>query len=120
MITLQERETIAQRALRLLTGGVRADDYLPMTDEIRMAAARQLAFAKDWIQANVAPELLLAKQREELLIHYHGGDHIAYFEDANGIIVVAVGLYEISEVLRDIPAEDRRTLILTRPLTDSE
>ena len=120
MITLEERETITQRALRILFGDVRSEDYLPMTDEIISAADRQIAFAREMIQGSIAPDLLLAKRREELLIHYHGGDHIGYCEDSNGIIIVAVGLNEISAVPRDIPAEGRRKLILTRPSSHFE
>ena len=115
MITLEDRETMAQRAIRVLSGDVYVEDYLTLTEKIEAAAARQVALARDWGMGTVGPNLLSNKQREEMLIHYHSGEHIGYVEDSIGIIVIAVGLDKISEVLREVPAEDRSKLILTRP-----
>jgi hypothetical protein len=108
----EARPDFLDRARRILSGDVRPDDYLPVTPEVESRVARDLAFAAEHVQKRfeagripaafeIDPNArfdgvgftLGARQRNEWLLSlYYGGQNIAYIENEQGIIALAVVL----------------------------
>lgn len=98
------------RARRILEGDIRPDDYLPVTAEVKRLTDRELDWARArGVAAGFAGELDPSVERRQLrqnLLRVHcQKQHVAYIEDATGIVVVITGLDEIGAMLRRIPGE---------------
>ena len=113
---------------RILRGDVRPEDYLPVTPEVESRVARDFAFATEHVRKRVEAGRLpagsafepnarfdgvgltaAARQRNQWLLSlHHGGQNIAYIEDENGVIVLAVGLEEGGALIDAFPYELRK------------
>jgi hypothetical protein len=121
----EARPDFLDRARRILSGDVRSDDYLPVTAEVEARVGRDLAFTADHIrkqcEAKRIPAVfeidptarfdgegltLGARQRNQWLLSlYYGGQNIAYIENEQGIIVLAVGLEAGGALIKTFPYE---------------
>jgi hypothetical protein len=113
--TAEVLDALLSRARRVLSGEARIEDYLPVTAEVREATDRDLAFARDRVQGQLAPEVEARQLRQRLLSAYYDGQDIAYTEDERGLIVLAVGLAQVSALLNGIPHASRKKMAVTRP-----
>ena len=122
------RPDFLSRAERILRGDVRPEDYLPVTPEVESRVARDFAFATEHVRKRVEAGRLpagsafepnarfdgvgltaAARQRNQWLLSlHHGGQNIAYIEDENGVIVLAVGLEEGGALIDAFPYELRK------------
>ncbi|HEV3438150.1 MAG TPA: hypothetical protein VG122_12370 [Gemmata sp.] len=104
------------RARRILADDIRPEDYLTVTPEVqrRVALCLQYANARGNGQP-LAPEVEPLQLRQELLSFHHGGQNIAYIEDDNGVIVLAVGLEHMRSVLETFLGRISRTITVDTP-----
>ena len=103
-----------ERALRILRDGVRADDCLPVTDEVRRVVAVEDAYFTARLGGiPPAASYMHGILVDQILADHMPDQHIAYLDDEKGVAVLAVGLDAISVLLRspDRPHEDG--LVLT-------
>lgn len=123
----REPEFLA-RARRILGGDIRPDDYLPVTPEVESPVARDFAFAADHVRKRVeagrAPAgstfdpsarfdgvglTLAARQRNDYLLSVHYAEqYLAYVEDEQGVIVLAVGPEQTGALIDAFPYELRK------------
>ena len=116
------------RARRILSGDIRPEDYLTVTADVEARVQRDFAFAADHARKQfetgripAVPEIDLtarfdgfglsvgARQRNEWLLSlYYGGQNIAYIENEQGIIVLAVGLEAGGALIDAFPYEMRK------------
>jgi hypothetical protein len=93
------------RARRILGGDIRPEDYLPVTPEVRAAADFEMAHARALTKVEPLPEVVTHQLRGWLLSFHHGGENIIYVSDDKGVIVLAAGLDQVGEFMRNIPDE---------------
>ncbi len=107
-------EYTLHRALRILRDGVRADDCLPITDEVRRVVAGEEAYFTARLGGTPpAASYMRGILVDQILADQMPDQHVAYLDDEKGVVVLAVGLDDISVLLRspDRPPEDG--LVLT-------
>ena len=86
------------RARRILAGDVRPDDYLPVPDEVRAAAADFIRQVETEHGFEVTDE---AKQRtlnDWTLFHHHDGVNVLARYTPHGVLVLAAGDQQIRQV----------------------
>lgn len=93
-----EAETPLLRAARILSGNIRPDDYLPVSNDI-------VAFVADAeARGGVAmlPEYRQRMLSDLALQAHHAGNIVLSHHTADGVIVLAIGADEIDRVLESL------------------
>ncbi len=115
LLTPPTTEPYLARATRILSGGVRPDDVLPVTPEVAYAVDTFVNFLRTEFQTE-ADEKRKAEYRSRMLISFHHpGVWIAYLETQYGPVVLAVGEGQVGEFVRTIPYEVCKDAIYTIP-----
>jgi hypothetical protein len=93
-----------ERALRILREGVRPEDCLPVTDEVRRVMAVEEAYFTERLGGTPpAANYMHGLQVNYTLAAHLPGCHVAYLDDPHGVAVLAVGLDAISPLIRSAP-----------------
>jgi hypothetical protein len=103
-----EAETTILRAVRTLSGDIRKEDYLPVSDDI-------IAFVADAeARGGVAmlPEYRQRMISDLALQALHAGNIVLSRHTSEGVIVLALGADEIDRVLESLPP-DKQALTRT-------
>jgi len=104
------------RARRVLAGGARPEDYLPVTPEIRLAVGHTMAGYRERGRGQeLAPQVEPRQLLDELLAFHHGGRLIVFTQDAAGVVVLGVG-DQIGAILAALgPTHAARLVVDTPP-----
>lgn len=98
------REPHLEYVARVLGGGARDEDYLPVPDEVRRGVALDMEVARARAPGmEFVPEVEARQLRQRLLAFHHDFQNIAYLEDDRGIIVLAVGGEEVGQLIDHFP-----------------
>jgi hypothetical protein len=109
-------EAVWDRAARILSGHVRAEDYLPVTPEVRRLTDREMEYGRARLKAHLGPdaeptpEVERRQLKQNLLRVHYPAEHVGYIEDEHGVIVVVTGLDGTAEFLKRFPYELRKAV----------
>lgn len=93
------------RALRILRDGVRPEDCLPVTDEVRKVVdLHERYFTERLGGTPPAAGYMHNIWVDQTLAAHLPGQHVVYVDDPLGVAVLVVGLEAMSELLRTMPA----------------
>lgn len=102
------------RARRILEYGPKDDDYLPIPDQAREAVDRHVA----WHLADgfvVSPTVRLRMIIDQALHDRYGGDIVSTLRTDRGVVVLAVGIDEVSFITDAIPPAERSGVVPEHP-----
>jgi hypothetical protein len=108
LVKQPETETPVQRAVRILSGNIRPEDYLPVSDDI-------IAFVADGEARGGVTMLPEYRQRmisDLALQAHHAGNIVLSRHTSEGVIVLALGANEIDRILESLPP-DKQALTRT-------
>lgn len=93
-----------ERALRILRDGVRPDDCLPVTDEVRrIVDVHEQYFTERLGGTPPATSYMHHIWVDQTLAAHLPGQHVVFVDDEQGVAVLAVGLEAMSELLHTMP-----------------
>ncbi len=107
-------ETMLTRALRILGGEIREDDYLPMTEEVRQSLGLSEAYIRDVRKGDLVEEARREHIQYLLLTFHCGGRDIVSYQDEHGVAVLAVS-HEIRDLLDALSPEQLLRVCLQSP-----
>ncbi len=104
-------ESPLARAARILSGNIRPDDYLPVSEE-------DVAFV-DGSEARTGIKLLPEYRRKMIsclaLQEHHGGNEVLTFHTLDGVIVLAAGGDEVDWIAKSLPREQQSRTVIEYP-----
>jgi hypothetical protein len=93
------------RAMRILRGDIRPEDYLQVTPEVQRATDFEMAHVRSHLKLEPPPEAIAHQLKGWLLSFHHGGQNIIYIENEKGVVVLAVGSDQVRALFRGVPHE---------------
>jgi hypothetical protein len=108
-------ETVVERAKRILSGGVRDDDYLKASADLRARVDEETSHISTANKIELPPETRQWMLDNYTLQHYHSGREVACWRTGTGVIVLAAGAEEVNEVLNAITPEQRNNIVIEYP-----
>lgn len=100
------------RAERILSDSAQPSDYLPVPQEVESVVQAELQEIRQTIGIDAAETFvrLVTNRRTEQF--HHGGKNVASMYDSEGVVVFAVGTEQISALLRRVPADHRKNVVI--------
>lgn len=102
------------RARRILSGDVRADDYLPVPNSVRTEVKQYLATLPFQATESGERELLYSW----VFQYHHANDVVLARTTEHGVLVLAVGLDQIGPVRERFTIDHRTGFVFICPFTD--
>lgn len=109
-------ESLLARAIRVLSGDIRPDDYLPVSPE-------DIAFV-DGSKARSGVTLLPEYRRKMIsslaLQEHHAGNEVLTFHTLDGVVVLGAGEDQVDSLLAGIPSDLHSRTVLEYPPSDEQ
>lgn len=107
---------LLQRANRILAGDVRDSDLLQLPPEEAAKVEAEIQLAESLYPDRVMSEAERTRVRQDrALEHFYAGHPVACIQTPKGVIVLASGLAEIGKLVRTVPGEKWKDVVVRFP-----
>lgn len=89
------RDSMVERAERILSKDIRPEDYLPVTPEVKAGVERDKTFVRESLGLELTEEAVARQLERHLLRVHHPGREVECIRDSQGLVVLASGPEEI-------------------------